>query len=460
MQPALHDARILIVDDDRHVLKAARLVLKQQFSQIDTLDRPTGLEHRLAQQDFDVILLDMNFSPGATSGEEGLYWLGITRRLAPDTKVILMTAFGGVDKAVDAMRHGAADFVVKPWDNPRLIASMIAAARLAQADREVNRLQSRQQLLDSEADQHRIVGISKSLQTMLAQIGKVAATSASVLILGENGTGKELVARAIHRQSARRDRGFVSVDVGALSESLFESEMFGHRKGAFTDAREDRAGRFEVASGGTLFLDEIGNLNLQMQAKLLGALETRTITRVGSDRPVPVDVRVICATNLSEREMRDPARFRQDLLYRINTVELRLPPLRDRREDIAMLAEHFAEIYSRKYGKPQLRIDAASIDRLRAWTWPGNVRELRHLIERVVIMSEHPTLQLDGVLPEQAQADHLAATTDLPLNLDQLEKLAIERALVLHARNLSRVAQTLGVSRSTLYRKMARHDVH
>ena len=455
-----HDARVLIVDDDPHVLKAARLILKQQFSHVDTLARPVDLEHRLVQQDFDVLLLDMNFSPGATSGEEGLHWLGVARRLAPDTKIILMTAFGGVDTAVNAMRQGAADFVVKPWDNPRLIATVRAAARLAQADREVHRLQNRQQVIEADADQHRIVGNSSALQTLLAQIGKVAATAASVLILGENGTGKELVARAIHRQSPRRDRGFVGVDVGALSESLFESELFGHRKGAFTDAREDRAGRFEIASGGTLFLDEIGNLSLPMQAKLLGALETRTITRVGADRAIPVDLRVICATNLTEREMRDPARFRQDLLYRVNTVELRLPPLRERRDDIAVLAGHFADIYARKYGKPRLRIDDAALDRLRAWNWPGNVRELRHVIERVVIMSEQPTLQLDGVLPEPSPADHSLSSAGIPLNLDQLEKVAIERAMGLHAGNLSRVAQTLGVSRSTLYRKMARHDIH
>ncbi len=449
--------RILIVDDDPHVLKAARLVLRQQFRQIDTLDRPVELEHRLVQQEFDVILLDMNFSPGATSGEEGLHWLGVAQRLAPDAKTILMTAFGGVDTAVKAMRQGAADFVVKPWDNARLIATVGTAARLARADREVQRLQNHQQLLESDVDPHHIVGSSPALRTLLAQIGKVAATSANVLILGENGTGKELVARAIHRQSTRRHRGFMGVDVGALSEALFESELFGHRKGAFTDARADRAGRFEVASGGTLFLDEIGNLSLAMQAKLLGALETRTITRVGADRPVPVDLRVICATNLTEREMRDPARFRQDLLYRINTVELRLPALRERREDIAALADHFADFYARKYGKPRLRIDQAALDRLRAWHWPGNVRELRHVIERAVILSEHPALPIEGMLPEQPAV--AAGLADIPLNLDALERLAIERALALHGGNLSRTAQTLGVGRSTLYRKMAQHGL-
>jgi DNA-binding NtrC family response regulator len=452
------DASVLVVDDDRSILKAAQLLLKHHFVHVEAMDRPQELPQRLGQREFDVVLLDMNFVAGATAGEEGMHWLGVTRRAAPSTKVILMTAYGGVDVAVNAMRHGASDFVVKPWDNARLIATVSSAARLAQADRELNRLKSRQQVLEGDADQYHIIGESSALKTLLAQIGKVAGTDANVLILGENGTGKELVARAIHRQSPRHARGFVGVDLGALSESLFESELFGHRKGAFTDAREDRAGRFEIASGGTLFLDEIGNLGLQMQPKLLGALETRAVTRVGSDRPLPVDVRVICATNLSEREIRDPARFRQDLLYRINTIELRLPPLRERREDIPLLAQHFANSFARKYGKPQPRIDASAIERLRAYAWPGNVRELKHVIERVVIMSEVPSLQLDGVLPAPTPAE-TTTPGSIPLNLEQLERLAIERALLLHAGNLSRAAQTLGLGRSTLYRKMARHGL-
>ncbi len=456
--PQAVEAAVLVVDDDRAILKAAQLLLKHHFRQVEVLDRPAELPERLSQRDFDVVLLDMNFTAGATAGDEGLHWLGVVRKLSPATKLILMTAYGGVDAAVNAMRHGASDFVVKPWDNARLIASVTAAARLAQSDRELHRLKARQQVLEGDADQYHIIGQSPALKALLAQIDKVADTQANVLILGENGTGKELVARAIHRQSQRRERGFVGVDLGALSESLFESELFGHRKGAFTDAREDRAGRFEIASGGTLFLDEIGNLSLQMQAKLLGALETRSITRVGSDRPVPVDVRVICATNLSGREIRDSARFRQDLLYRINTIELRLPPLRERREDISLLAEHFAGFYARKYGKPRPRIDHEAIERLRAYSWPGNVRELRHVIERVVIMSEVPTLQLDGVLPTPA-APEAPVPANMPLNLDQLEKLAIERALQMHAGNLSRAAQTLGLGRSTLYRKMARHGL-
>jgi DNA-binding NtrC family response regulator len=458
MSPEPLEVRLLVIDDDPQILRACRLILKQHFAHIDTTEQPGNLAQRLAQQDYDVILLDMNFAPGATHGKEGMHWLDVARAQSPRSKVIMMTAYGGVDTAVQAMRNGASDFVIKPWDNARLIASVTAAARLARSDRELHRLKDRQQL-DAEAAPA-LVGRSAPMLALQAQISKVAATDATVLITGENGTGKELVARAIHRHSARAQQGFVGVDLGALSETLFESELFGHRKGAFTDAREDRAGRFEMASGGTLFLDEIGNLTLQMQAKLLGALETRRISRVGSDRAVPVDVRVICATNLTDTGLRDPARFRQDLLYRINTIELRIPPLRERSGDIPLLAEHFAAFYARKYGKPLLRIDAPTIERLRSWPWPGNVRELRHVIERAVILSEHPVMQLEGMLPESAPAAAALTEKTLPLNLDQLERIAIQRALAEHDGNLSRAALTLGLGRSTLYRKMARHGLH
>ena len=289
---------------------------------------------------------------------------------------------------------------------------------------------------------------------MLTSIGKVARTDANVLILGENGTGKELVARAIHRQSLRGDQVFVNVDLGAISESLFESELFGHRKGAFTDAREDRAGRFEVATGGTLFLDEIGNLSLQMQAKLLGALESMTVTRVGSDRPIKVDARVICATNLGPEDLRDPGRLRQDLLYRINTIEIRVPPLRERVDDIALIAAHYAAQYARKYNKPEPRFDAAAINRLRQYHWPGNVRELRHAIERLVIMTDHETSQLDGVLLALPSTSEPAT-----LNLEALEKQAIQKAIAHHQGNLSKAAEALGLGRTTLYRKMTRYGI-
>jgi DNA-binding NtrC family response regulator len=447
---------ILIVDDDSEVLLAAELVLKKPFQNVVTASDPARIRDLLARHAFDVLLLDMNFSKGETSGREGLDWLRTVRSLAPDTKVVLMTAYGGVEAAVNAMREGAADFVVKPWDNAKLIATVSAVSQLARVDREVANLRRRQRTLNEYLGQDvdRIIGASAGLKQVLSSIDKVARTDANVLILGENGTGKELVARAIHRQSLRCDQAFISVDLGAIAESLFASELFGHRRGAFTDAREDRAGRFEVATGGTLFLDEIGNLSLLTQAKLLGALETMTITRVGSDRPIKVDARVICATNLTSTQLRVPARFRQDLLYRINTIEIEIPPLRERVNDIPLIAAHYAQLFARKYNRPELRLDEAALERLKGYHWPGNVRELRHTIERLVILSEHGVTPPDGLLP----APQTGAEPET-LNLQTLEKQAILKAIAQHQGNLSKAAQALGLGRTTLYRKMTRHGI-
>lgn len=447
---------ILIVDDDSEVLLAAELVLKKAFQSVVTASDPARIRDLLAQHAFDVVLLDMNFSKGETSGREGIDWLRTVLALAPDTKVVLMTAYGGVEAAVNAMREGAADFVVKPWDNAKLIATVSAVSQLARVDREVTSLRRRQRTLNEYLghDADRIIGESPGLKQVLTSIDKVARTDANVLILGENGTGKELVARAIHRQSLRRDQAFISVDLGAIAESLFAAELFGHRRGAFTDAREDRAGRFEVAAGGTLFLDEIGNLSLPMQAKLLGALETMTITRVGSDRPIKVDARVICATNLTTTELRSPARFRQDLLYRINTIEIVIPPLRERVADIPLIAAYYAKLFARKYNRLEPRLDEEVLARLKGYHWPGNVRELRHMIERLVIMSEQGASLLDGLLPT-VQTDTELET----LNLHALEKQAILKAIAQHQGNLSKAAQALGLGRTTLYRKMTRHGI-
>jgi DNA-binding NtrC family response regulator len=457
----LEPCDILIVDDDPSVLLAAQLVLKKRFQSVLTASDPTAIRALLVQNAFDVILLDMNFALGATSGREGIHWLKTAQALAPDTKVVLMTAYGGIESAVNAMREGAADFVVKPWDNAKLVATIAAAARLAQADREVASLQRRQRALTdaSGADFDQIIGDSGGLRQVLSSIAKVARTDASVLVLGENGTGKELVAREIHRQSQRAEGVFVSVDLGAISESLFESELFGHRRGAFTDAREDRTGRFEMAAGGTLFLDEIGNLSLPMQAKLLGALQSMSVTRVGADRPIKVDARVICATNLSSAELHSASRFRQDLLYRINTIEIRLPALRERSDDIAATAAHFARLCARKYGKPEPRFEPSTLKRLKQYHWPGNVRELRHAVERLVIMSERGTLSLEELpvaVPDSAPPD---STRPATLNLEALEKDAIQKAIALHAGNLSQAAKSLGLSRATLYRKMTRYGL-
>ncbi len=447
---------ILIVDDDSEVLLAAELVLKGHFQTVITASDPSQIRKLLTQRAFDVILLDMNFSVGATSGREGIDWLKIAQAIAPDTKIILMTAYGGIETAVNAIREGAADFVVKPWDNAKLVATVSAVSRLARADREVASLQHRQRALNERPapDADHIVGDSEGLRQVLSSIAKVARTEANVLILGENGTGKELVAREIHRQSLRRDQPFISVDLGAIPESLFESELFGHRRGAFTDAREDRAGRFEVARGGTLFLDEIGNLSLAMQAKLLGALESMTVTRVGADRPTKIDARMICATNLAAADLRVAGQFRQDLLYRINTIEIRMPALRERIDDIPALATHFARTYARKYNKPEPGFDAAAARKLKQYHWPGNIRELRNVIERLVIMSDGGPHQLDELSISTPRAPEPAT-----LNLEVLEKQAIQKAISLHQGNLSKAALSLGLSRTTLYRKMTRYEL-
>jgi DNA-binding NtrC family response regulator len=454
-------AKILIVDDDAEVLLAAELVLKRRFHTVVTACTPASIELLLSQHGFDVILLDMNFSAGATSGDEGIHWLKTTQRLAPDSKVVLMTAYGGVDEAVRAMREGASDFVVKPWDNAKLVATVSAAAQLARAGREIRQLRGQARTLVALGTGGRdpIIGSAPGMRQVLADIEKVAGTDANVLITGENGTGKELVARAIHQQSKRREAPFVGVDLGAITESLFESELFGHKKGAFTDAREDRTGRFEAASGGSLFLDEIGNLSLTMQAKLLGALATMTVTRVGADRAVHVDARVICATNLTAEQLRDPERFRPDLLYRINTIEIHIPPLRERPGDVPLLVAHFAQLYARKYGRPELVVPEETMARLQRYRWPGNVRELKHAVERAVIMSENGSFPLDGIVLATAAPLPRAREVSATLNLDELEKQAIQQAISHYQGNLTRAAQALGLGRTTLYRKMARHGL-
>lgn len=448
-----NSGKVLVVDDNQDVLLAAKMVLQDQFDLVQTESDPQGIPDRLVRDNPDVILLDMNFSPGSTSGREGLFWLNTILEQSQDTKVILMTAYADVDLAINAIKQGATDFVIKPWDNTKLLATVLAAVRHSQSDRQLRKLESRQRQLTEmiSSPSESIIGQSAALQQVLLQISKVAATDANVLILGENGTGKEMVARAIHQQSLRKDQAFINVDIGAIAESLFESELFGHTKGAFTDARDSRAGRFELASGGTLFLDEIGNLNIQMQAKLLGALQNMEISRVGSDKPIKVDTRLICATNMPLYEMVDEDSFRQDLLYRINTVEIRIPPLRERLSDIEPLAEHFADFYARKYQKPPFRITKGTFAKFRDYGWPGNIRELQHAIERAVIMAERSVLQPDDFLLKRESHE---SAEERELNLEKIERETIREAIQKHDGNLSQAARELGLSRATLYRKM------
>ncbi len=451
--------RVLIVDDDEDILNAGRLLLKQHLAVVDTEKDPERVPARLRDEAYDVILLDMNFAKGATSGREGFTWLRRILDLDPDAVVVLITAYGDVEMAVRAVKEGASDFVLKPWQNEKLLATLNAALSLRRSRVEALALRGRQRQLSADLDQpfQGLIGRSPAMEAVFKVVAKVAVTDANVLILGENGTGKELVAREIHRRSPRSGEVFIAVDMSAVPETLFESELFGHVKGAFTDAREDRAGRFEVASGGTLFLDEIGNLSLPLQAKILTALESRQVTRVGANKPIPIDVRLVCATNMPVHSMVAQNAFRQDLLYRVNTVEIQLPPLRQRPEDVRPLVDHYLEVYGRKYQKPHLAVSPAAFQKLQGYPWPGNVRELQHAIERAVIMSETEVLQ---------PGDFFFRTPGLPgpggmedLNIESMEKLLIERAVRKYDGNISRAAHDLGLSRTALYRRMAKHGL-
>ena len=453
---------ILIVDDEEDILFSLRMFLKQHFERVFTEENPQHLPRLLKQYEPDVLLLDMNFRKGDTSGEEGLQWLQKAVETRPGVQVIMITAYGEVEKAVRALKTGAADFVEKPWRNEKLLATVHAAFNLSRSRQEVQQLQTRQRALTEQLGQGGsgdIVGQSPAVVEVFKTIDKVAGTDANILILGENGTGKELVARAIHKASGRRDQAFINVDLGAIPESLFESELFGHKKGAFTDAREDRAGRFEAAEGGTLFLDEIGNLSLPMQAKLLAALQNREIIRVGSNKAIPVDIRLICATNMPLYEMVREKTFRQDLLYRINTVELNLPSLRAREGDVVLLAEHFLRQYAKKYQKGELELHPSARQKLEQYPWPGNIRELRHAIERAVILSEKNILTPGDFLlhPDFHQSPDFR--TDETLNLEEMEKKLIQRAMTKHQGNISKAADELGLTRAALYRRLEKHGL-
>lgn len=448
---------ILIVDDDRDVLLTAELVLKDGQKRIHCIANPSDLPKLLETKKFDVVLLDMNFTRGLTSGEEGFYWLRKIKELSVDTQVIMATAYGEIDLAVEAIKQGASDFLVKPWNNEKLVSTVNTCVQLSQSKQKIRQLENTQQALNEklESEFSDIIGESTSMKQVFSLVDKVAATDASVLILGENGTGKELIARAIHRKSMRSHLPMISVDLGAISASLFESEMFGHKKGAFTDAKQDRTGRFEIADGGTLFLDEIGNLDQPLQAKLLGVLESRNVTRVGSDNTLPIDIRLISATNMSATDMANGELFRKDLLYRINTVEMLLPPLRERISDIPLLAAHYSKTYSNKYNKPEIRLSSSDISKLQNYKWPGNIRELQHSLERAVIVAENGKIDLQDLLIGQT----LESKPKAELNIAKLEERAIKQAIQEFEGNLTIVAKALGLGRTTLYRKMEKYGL-
>jgi DNA-binding NtrC family response regulator len=451
---------ILIIDDDKDVLQAAKLYLKQHFKKVDTERDPRIIPDRLENTEYDVILLDMNFTEDVSSGKEGFKWLQKIQDIDSSIAVVLITAYGNVEKAVKAVKMGATDFVLKPWQNEKLLGTTNSALSLAESRREANTLRSRQKQINAQIDQNYqdIVGQSEVMNRVFETIEKVAKTPANVLITGENGTGKELVARALHRRSERSDEVFINVDIGAISENLFESELFGHTKGAFTDAKEARPGRFEVADGGTLFLDEIGNLPLALQSKLLSAIESLKVTRLGSNEPVNVDIRLICATNESIEYLSDENQFRQDLLYRINTIHIKVPALRERKEDIVLLTRHFIDKYSQKYDKHITTVSDVVLGELKKYRWPGNVRELEHAVERAVIMADSAVLHTDDFLLSQPKRADDAPDIE-NYNLETVEQTVIQKALDKFDGNISKSAEELGISRAALYRRMEKYDL-
>jgi len=452
--------KILAVDDNEDILFSLKLLLKPHVQLIHTEINPEKIPELMSKENYDVILLDMNFTKDAISGQEGYDWLERILEIDPNAVVVFITAYGDTEKTVKAIKAGATDFVLKPWQNEKLLATLSSSIRLSKSKKETEDLRSQQKGIMAQLDQpfHDFIGVSSAMQEVFATIQKVAQTDASVLILGENGTGKELVARALHRNSNRKEDVFISVDLGSIAETLFESELFGHVRGAFTDAKKDKPGRFEIAKGGTIFLDEIGNLSLPLQAKLLTIIERREVIRVGSNKTTPIDIRLVCATNNDIHQMVGEERFRQDLLYRINTVEIHLPPLRDRTDDIPLLVDHFLKIYSKKYKKRITGITSAALKDLRSYSWPGNIRELQHAIERAVIMCETDKLQpLDFFLSAKSgKVDDLELET---YNLEEVEKNIIKKVMDKHKGNISHVAKELGLTRTSLYRRLEKHGL-
>ena len=448
---------ILIIDDNEELLLALKVFLAPHFLKIVTEKNP-NLIPALIKDNFDIILLDMNFSAGINSGNEGFFWMNEILKIDPLACIVFITAYSDVEMAVKAIKEGAADFIQKSWDEKKILSTVLSAYKLRKSKQEIHHLKSKQKHLNENIQQqhHFVHGSSPSILKVIETIKKVSATDANILLLGENGTGKEVVAREIHQHSARKNEIFVKVDLGSVSESLFESELFGHVKGAFTDAKEDRAGRFEIASGGTLFLDEIGNLPLHLQSKLLTVLQNREITRVGSSVTIPIDIRLICATKKDLYHMVEEHSFREDLLYRINTIQIEVPPLRERTEDIENLSLHFLNHYAQKYRNKTIGISKAAIEKLKKHSWFGNVRELQHTIEKAVIMTE----------AEQIVANDFAFSKTAPksfeienFNLADHEKQIILKAIQKFQGNMSLTAKELGINRSTLYDKMKKYDL-
>jgi DNA-binding NtrC family response regulator len=446
---------LLVVDDNKSILSTLEILLSPEFQTVTSLSNPNQIFTELEKKNYNVVLLDMNFNTGINTGNEGIYLLGRIKEIYPEISVVMMTAYGDIELAVKSLKNGSSDFVLKPWDNQKLIATLKAALQLNISKKEVTRLKEKEKVLKNEInrDQKFIIGTSPGLLKVLALVHKVAATDVNVLITGENGTGKELIAREIHRLSKRADEVLVSIDMGSITETLFESELFGHVKGAFTDASESRPGKFEAASKGTLFLDEIGNLPFHLQSKILAAIQNKTITRIGSTQEVSTDIRLLCATNRNLEKMVKEGLFREDLLYRINTIHIEVPPLRERGNDILVLSEFFLKKYSYKYNKQGLRINQSAMEKLLRYHWPGNIRELQHAIEKAVILSDKDILSPDDFITQNKSG---FSPFNSPSTLGEMEKQLIQQALDRNNGNFSAAATQLGITRQTLYNKTKR----
>ncbi len=452
------EATILIVDDDDDILFSVRISLKKYFTETITVNNPKKISNHLTEKVIDVVLLDMNYRIGYEDGKEGLYWLNYIKEVSPETTVLLMTAFGSVNLAVDAIKKGATDFILKPWNTEKLYGIVNSGVELARSKRKNTQLETVQKLNDKDFHKQteHIIGKSAVMESAVNLAHKVAPTDANILILGENGTGKYVFAKEIHLKSERKNYPFIHVDLGSLNENLFESELFGYAKGAFTDAHKDTVGRFELAKGGTIFLDEIGNLPLYLQSKLLTVVQNRKVTRLGEGKERDIDVRIICATNANVHKMVDEQTFRQDLLFRINTIELNLPPLRDRIGDIELLANHFLKKLNHKYRKSINGFNKDAINGLKKYHWPGNIREIEHIIERAVIITDNIQIQLEDLHFSTKKLDNSLPNN---LNLEETEKLLIEQALKKHQGNISRAAKDLGLTRAALYRRLEKHQL-
>ena len=450
---------LLIVDDNKSVISALEMMLQYEVEKLISISSPKRINEVLEKNDIDIVLLDMNFQAGINSGNEGLFWLKEILKHDNNISVVMITAYGDVELAVKALREGAIDFILKPWDNDKLLATINAAWKLRTSRKEALILKNDNQFLKKEikrGEEKIVLGASPTMINVMNIVRKVAGTDANVLITGENGTGKELVAREIHNLSKRSNELMVNVDMGSITESLFESEMFGHVKGAFTDAKEDRTGKFEIAHKGTLFLDEIGNLSLQSQAKLLSALQNRHIVRIGSNRQIPIDIRLICATNCVLPSRVSDGLFREDLLYRINTIQIEVPPLRDRVDDIPVLAFHFLRVYCEKFNKPGKRLSTQALEKLANYQWPGNIREMQHSIEKAVILADTSVI---GPSDFTFSASSKGSAEDDITTLEEMEKKLIAESIKKHDNNLSIVASRLGITRQTLYNKLKKYDL-